>query len=129
RSSYRPRRSVLRILRISITRPTTATAARLGGSLPLWSPRMPVSAVAVASGSGGLEENLSSSASLDGPRGGSNHKSASPARRSLTLQESTASDERLEIAEYCKNKKNPSSRSEEHTSELQSRGHLVCRLL
>src|SRR5690625_6339986 len=24
---------------------------------------------------------------------------------------------------------NPSSRSEEHTSELQSRGHLVCRLL
>src|SRR5690625_5582549 len=24
---------------------------------------------------------------------------------------------------------NPASRSEEHTSELQSRGHLVCRLL
>src|SRR5690625_6932297 len=27
------------------------------------------------------------------------------------------------------NKVNASSRSEEHTSELQSRGHLVCRLL
>src|SRR5437870_6682616 len=29
----------------------------------------------------------------------------------------------------AKKRKKPTSRSEEHTSELQSRGHLVCRLL
>src|SRR5690625_7035665 len=32
-----------------------------------------------------------------------------------------------QIQELAKN--NPNDRSEEHTSELQSRGHLVCRLL
>src|SRR5690625_6333469 len=36
---------------------------------------------------------------------------------------------RSEITERVHTFHDPSARSEEHTSELQSRGHLVCRLL
>src|SRR5690625_6441461 len=36
---------------------------------------------------------------------------------------------RDELEEYAKKNSNQELRSEEHTSELQSRGHLVCRLL
>src|SRR5690625_5609545 len=36
---------------------------------------------------------------------------------------------RSAIRHFLKNQRHHQSRSEEHTSELQSRGHLVCRLL
>src|SRR5437870_2742792 len=36
---------------------------------------------------------------------------------------------KVERSHACKTRTWPASRSEEHTSELQSRGHLVCRLL
>src|SRR5690625_7450363 len=48
----------------------------------------------------------------------------STSRESLTL---TPSDSAKNSASRCL--ANSSERSEEHTSELQSRGHLVCRLL
>src|SRR5439155_25300551 len=37
--------------------------------------------------------------------------------------------EAAEVVKWCKFTTSAASRSEEHTSELQSRGHLVCRLL
>src|SRR5207253_7672387 len=36
---------------------------------------------------------------------------------------------RVVASRYYTGRRPPSTRSEEHTSELQSRGHLVCRLL
>src|SRR5690625_7073915 len=41
----------------------------------------------------------------------------------------TASLSEAEFSEYCRSNGLLPERSEEHTSELQSRGHLVCRLL
>src|SRR5690625_6692458 len=38
-------------------------------------------------------------------------------------------EEDIDIDEVYRNSYPPIDRSEEHTSELQSRGHLVCRLL
>src|SRR5690625_5888876 len=58
--------------------------------------------------------------------------------RSVILNESVNQDEisaqmengilTVDLKKYTKEEK-PGFRSEEHTSELQSRGHLVCRLL
>src|SRR3712207_8732147 len=44
-----------------------------------------------------------------------------------TLQEEKATDEKL--TGLAEGEINPAARSEEHTSELQSRQYLVCRLL
>src|SRR5690625_6114565 len=41
----------------------------------------------------------------------------------------TANPRRTTITWYAQSAGAPKKRSEEHTSELQSRGHLVCRLL
>src|SRR5690625_6489312 len=49
----------------------------------------------------------------------------------ITVEESSTTDTELEITEgmeFDKGYLSPYMRSEEHTSELQSRGHLVCRL-
>src|SRR5690625_5578362 len=43
--------------------------------------------------------------------------------------DSDASSEELEEIIHVAEERCPVSRSEEHTSELQSRGHLVCRLV
>src|SRR6266508_5473415 len=56
-----------------------------------------------------------------GPRAATGIRSSSPQTRVLAL---SAYDDRDSVLEMLR-----AGRSEEHTSELQSRGHLVCRLL
>src|SRR5690625_6173292 len=46
----------------------------------------------------------------------------------LTIEETTPG-RTWPLARVCRKVERTSDRSEEHTSELQSRGHLVCRLL
>src|SRR5439155_19627493 len=52
-----------------------------------------------------------------------------PSRRAATLRRWEASGPSEMIAERARRSFPMVRRSEEHTSELQSRGHLVCRLL
>src|SRR5690625_5378933 len=51
------------------------------------------------------------------------------AKRALICQLPTAEDFQYSIRVVSEITESNGSRSEEHTSELQSRGHLVCRLL
>src|SRR5690625_5718054 len=49
--------------------------------------------------------------------------------KQITDEASRQNCQRDAAAALQEARKNPDKRSEEHTSELQSRGHLVCRLL
>src|SRR5439155_633617 len=64
---------------------------------------------------------------LDGTRGATDHENRRDHYRNgeVTHQCPPASD----CARAARSKLSATPRSEEHTSELQSRGHLVCRLL
>src|SRR5690625_4040917 len=50
-------------------------------------------------------------------------------QRQIYLSEARERDPGIEVGAFVEEPMGPISRSEEHTSELQSRGHLVCRLL
>src|SRR5207253_6847338 len=74
-------------------------------------------------------------ASRQRPRGWTGRRRTTPAcwrpssTRSQCKMRSRGGASRRACSRRCTFARSPSRRSEEHTSELQSRGHLVCRLL